>query len=55
MLYGILLWGKSDNVQTVDKLQKRAMRLISYNRLLEHTEPLFKVFNLLKFNDTFYS
>ena len=30
MLYGILLWGKSDNVQTIDKLQKRAMRLISY-------------------------
>ena len=51
MLYGILLWGKSDNVQTIDKLQKRAMRLISYSRPLKHTEPLFKVFNLLKFND----
>ena len=51
MLYGILLWGKSNNVQTIDNLQKRAMRLIFYNRSLGHTEPLFKVFNLLKFND----
>ena len=41
MIYGILLWGKSDNVQTIDKLQKRAIRLISYSRPLEHTEPLF--------------
>ena len=53
MLYGILLWGKSDNVQTIDKLQKRAIRLISYSRPLEHTEPLLKVFNLLKFNDIY--
>ena len=53
MLYGILLWGKSDNVQTIDKLQKRAIRLISYSRPFEHTEPLFKVFNLLKFNDIY--
>ena len=41
MLYGILLWGKSDNVQTIDKLQKGLMRLISYSRPLEHTELLF--------------
>ena len=33
MLQGILLWGKSDNVQTIDKLQKRAMRLRSYTPL----------------------
>ena len=51
MLYGILLWGKSDNVHTIEKLQKKAMRIISYSRLLEHTEPLFKAFNLLKLND----
>ena len=53
MLCGILLWGKSENVQTIDKLQKRAIRLISYSRPLEHTEPLFKVSNLLKFNDIY--
>ena len=26
MLYGILLWGKSDNVDKIAKLQKRAIR-----------------------------
>ena len=35
------------------KLQKRAIRLISYSRPFEHTESLFKVFNLLKFNDIY--
>ena len=53
MLYGILLWGKSDNVHRIEKLQKKAMRIISYGRPLEHTEPLFKAFNLLKFNDIY--
>ena len=32
MLYGILLWDKSNNVQTIDKLQKRAIHLISYSQ-----------------------
>ena len=53
MLYGILLWGKSDNVHRIEKLQKKAMRIISYSRPLEHTEPLFKAFNLLKLNDIY--
>ena len=53
MFYGILLWGKSDNVHRIEKLQKKAMRIISYSRPLEHTEPRFKAFNLLKFNDIF--
>ena len=53
MLYGILLWGKSDNVDKIAKLQKRAIRTISFCRLISHTEPLFKTFNLLKFNDIY--
>ena len=53
MLYGILLWGKSNNVHRIEKLQKKAMRIILYSRPLEHTEPLFKAFNLLKFNDIY--
>ena len=53
MLYGMVLWGKSDNVHRIEKLQKKAMRIISYSRPLEHTEPLFKAFNLLKFNDIY--
>ena len=53
MLYGILLWGKSDNVDKIAKLQKRAIRTISFNRPIAHTEPLFKTFNLLKSNDIY--
>ena len=53
MLYGILLWGKSDNVDKIAKLQKRAIRTISFSRPIAHTEPLFKTFNLLKFNDIY--
>ena len=53
MLYGILLWGKSDNVDKIAKLQKRAIRTISFSRPIAHTEPLFKTFSLLKFNDIY--
>ena len=53
MLYGIygILWGKSDNVNKIAKLQKKAIRTISFSRPIAHTEPLFKRFNLLKCND----
>ena len=53
MLYGISLWGKSDNVDKIAKLQKRAIRTISFSRPIAQTEPLFKTFNLLKFNDIY--
>ena len=53
MLYGILLWGTSDNVDKIAKLQKRAIHTISFGRKIAHTEPLFKTFNLFKFNDIY--
>ena len=53
MLYGILLWGKSDDVDKIVKLQNRAIRTISFSRPFAHTEPLFKTFNLLTFNDIY--
>ena len=53
MLYGILLWGKSDNVDKIVKLQKRAIRMISFSRPITHTEPLLKTCNLLIFNDIY--
>ena len=53
MLNGILLWGQSDNGDKIVKLQKRAIRTISFSRPVAHTEPLFKTFNLLKFKDIY--
>ena len=41
MLYGILLWGKSDNVDKIVKLQKRAIRTISFSRPIAHTRIMY--------------
>ena len=45
----ILSWGKYGEPLTL--LQKRAMRKICYIKYNAHTEPLFKMCNVLKFND----
>ena len=45
--------GKTDIVDKIAKLQKSTTRTISYSRPVEHTEPLFKTSNLLKFNDKY--
>jgi len=47
--YGILLWGSQH--KKLERLQKRAVRIIvnaSYN---SHTEPIFKALNILKVGD----
>jgi len=49
--YGILLWGYC--ADRVVKLQKRAIRTISFSKPLDHTEPLFKTLNLLKLEDIY--
>ena len=41
-LYSILLWSKKDNVDKIVKLQKRAIRTISFSRPIAHTEPLLQ-------------
>ena len=53
MLYGILLWDKSDNVDKIGKLQKKPIRTISFFRLIVHTESLLKPINFLKFNNIY--
>ena len=49
--YGILLWGKG--AERIVRLQKRAIRTISFSRPIEHTEPLFKALSLLKLEDLY--
>ena len=49
--YSILSWGFKPG--RLDKLQKRAVRIISNSKYNSHTDPIFKKLNLLKLKDLF--
>ena len=51
--YGILLWGSKS--AKLDKLQKKAIRILSCSKYNAHTDPLFKKTHLkvLKISDIF--
>ena len=42
MQYGLLLW--VSKYSNVEKLQKRAIRLVTGSHYNAHTEPLFKLY-----------
>ena len=49
--YGILVWGHTLNRLII--VPKIAVRIISCNKYIAHTEPIFKKLNLLKLEDIF--
>ena len=49
--YIILVWGH--NLNRLIIVQKRAVRIISCNKYIAHTEPIFKKLNILKLEDIF--
>ena len=54
MLYGCQIWGQNENAKLfkkVEKLQKRAMRIMSFSRYDAPSGPLFKKFKILKLKD----
>ena len=53
LLYGITLWGNTYKkyLHKLEILQKKAIRTITCSTYNEHTSPLFKTLNILKFND----
>ena len=53
MTYGIIIWGNTykTTLQPIFILQKRAMRLITFSRFDEHSSPLFKSLEIIKFLD----
>ena len=51
LFYGILVWGS--NINKIEILQKKAVRLIDKAFFLEHTEKIFKKYNLLKISDIY--
>ena len=51
MVYGILTWGF--DYYRIEKLQKRFVRIISSSKYNAHSEPLFKVLDILKIEHLF--
>ena len=49
--YGLLLWGTQ--LTEVFHLQKKAVRIITCSQYLSHSEPLFKLLDLLKVQDLY--
>ena len=49
--FGSLVWGTT--VERISKLQKKAIRTITYSHYIAHTEPLMKELNLLNVSDMF--
>ena len=47
--YGIMVWEYQRN--RLNKIQKKAIRIITSNKYNSHTEPLFKQLNMLKLED----
>ena len=53
--YCIEVWGScaDQRVQSVFKLQKKAVRIINSSTYNEHTEPIFKILNILQLSKVY--
>ncbi len=49
--YGIEIWGSGSNVDKIYKLQKKTIRVINNVKYNHHTEPLFKINQILAIKD----
>ena len=56
LIYSVIVWGNTyqSNLHPIVVLQKKAIRIITFFASREHTSPLFKKLNLLKFYDIVY-
>ena len=54
LIYGIEIWGHTfpTYLKPISRLQKKAVRLITFSDYQSHSEPIFKFLNLIKFTDT---
>ena len=55
LIYGIQLWGATfeKGLTRIQKLQKKAIRLITGARKMDHSEPRLKELGILKINDLY--
>ena len=49
--YGLLVWGVDTDI--IFKLQKKAVRILTGNDYIAHSEPIFKSLELLKIDDIY--
>ena len=56
LIYSVIMWGNTyqSNLRPLVVLQKKAIRIITFSNFREHTSPLFKKLNVLKFPDIVY-
>ena len=56
LTYGVVAWGHtySSTLQPIFVLQKRIVRIITFSDYRDHSNPLFKRLNILKFFDLIY-
>ena len=51
--YAIEAWGNSNSLHKLQRVQKRAIRVINNKKFRHHTDPLFKRNNILKVSDLY--
>ena len=51
ILYGLTVWGFQH--ERVNKIQKKAIRILTFKPYLAHTTPLFKQLNILNMKDLY--
>ena len=51
--YGLIIYGNSKKINNITKLQKWGIRTATNSKYNAHTEPLFKINNILKVSDLY--
>ena len=53
LINGIIVWGNTypSTIEFLYVLQKKAVRIITFSRFDEHSNPLFKTLNIIKLFD----
>ena len=56
LTYGVIIWANTyaSNLKPIITLQKKAIRIMTFSKYDDHTSPLFKNLNILKFSDIIY-
>ena len=53
LIYNIAAWGNSKSINVLFLQQKRAMRIIAKKTYKAHTDPIFKINEILKIGDLY--